>query len=141
MLCIKRIILLLFYLFTVNVLAKEFQATVLIQESSINKVILYETKEKINYDNNKINKKIKYKKILEQMIKKIIFIEQKYKNKEISFMTNIYDDKKNIWTITITTNNKGNSVSYFISKQSNKIINGWINRDNKDIFGFRLLNF
>ncbi len=140
----KKTILFMFVIATlisINLTAQQsFEATIKIQETNLNGTITYNEEKKIKF-NKKIIENIKYKNILNIILNKINISEQQYIGKDLFLVESINDLDDNIWTITIRVINKDISVTHFISKQNNKIINGWINRDNKDIFGLRLFNY
>lgn len=56
-------------------------------------------------------------------------------------MDTIIDNDAKEWTVSINVVDKNSSVTQFISKKDDLIINGWINRNNKDIFGLKIFNF
>jgi hypothetical protein len=132
----------LYLLLINNLIAKQsFEATVKIEEINLNGIIKYSEKKDILFIDNKIKQNIKYKEILKVILKKINSAEKRYTKEDLFLINTIYDKYGNIWTVSITVTSKDISVSHFVSKQKSKTINGWINRDNKDIFGLRLFNF
>jgi hypothetical protein len=126
----------------INLTAQQFfEAIIKIKETNLNGNIIYNEEKKILFNNNKIKENIKYKNILKLILNKVYISEQKYIGEDLFLIETVNDLDDNVWTVTITVTDKDVSISHFISKQKNKNINGWINRDNKDIFTFRLFNF
>jgi hypothetical protein len=135
----KLFLLILFFIN--NLIAQEsFSSIVKIKETNNNGIVLYEKEKNILFNNNKIKEDIKYKKVLKVILKRINVSEKQYIGENLFLIYSINDEHENIWTLTVTVKSKDISISHFISKHNNKIINGWINRDNKDLFGLRLFN-
>ena len=136
------IILVTSSLFFLNLEAGDsFEARILIKETMQNGEVIYEINENIDFSNNSLNKKVKNEKMIEKIIKRIIVLEAKYKDTDLFFVESLEDDKKNIWTISAEVTSNDTSVTQFVAKVDDKIISGWINRNNKDIFGLRIFNF
>lgn len=138
---IRYLFLLLFLNQTILFASDSFEMEITIQETSIEGIEKFKNTYNVNLSKNKINKNIKYKIQLTQIAKKILQFEQRYDNENLYFLDEFKDSKGNIWTISSNIKSNDVSVTHFISKQTDKIIDGWINRDNKDIFGFRIFNF
>ncbi len=137
-----KLLLIITSLFLViNLYAKSFEALIEIKEIDNNKIILLEKKEKIIFENNMLNKDLKYNKALSLILNKIISLEKSYKDSDLYIVESLKDEKGKTWTISSTITSNDISVTQFISSQEEKIISGWINRNNKDIFGLRIFNF
>jgi len=140
-LSLHHFFLLLFLSQTILYANDSFEMEITIQETSIDGIEKFKNTYHVNLSRNKINKNIKYKIQLTQIAKRILQFEQQYDGKNLYFLDEFKDSKDNIWTISSNIKSNDISVTHFISKQSDKIIDGWINRDNKDIFGLRIFNF
>lgn len=134
---LKRVLFLI--LFSIVTLNASDSFKMILKESDLKGKITYEEKYDLSLD--KINSEVKYNKILKEIVLKILAYEKEYVDSELFFVKSIYDEKGNEWTISITVVDKDSSISQFICKQGNIIINGWINRNNRDIFGLKILNF
>jgi len=130
---------LVFLSFNINA-NDSFEATVLIKETANDGKVIYKNKENIVFSNESLNKKIKYSEELKEIIKRVIIFEAKYKDEDLYFV-DTFEDKNNIWTISINVMSNDTSVTHFVVKYSDITVNGWINRNNKDIFGLRIFNF
>ncbi len=136
----KKLIIIM--LFMSSLIAKQsFEATIKIEVTNSSNTSIYSKEKDVILINNKINSEIKHKAILEQILTKISILEVEYKGEDLFLLNTINDKFGNKWTINTTVTSKDTSMSHFISKQNEKTINGWVNRDNKDIFGLRLFNF
>ena len=120
---------------------QSFDSILKIKETSKNGEILFKEDRKISLKNEKIVGLTKYNNILTEIITEIKISEKKYLNKELYSIKNLKDSFGNDWTISITITNNDESVTSFISVQDGNTIEGWINRNNKDLFGFRVFNF
>ena len=120
---------------------QSFDSILKIKETSKNGEILFKEDRKISLKNEKIVGLTKYNNILTEIITEIKLSEKKYLNKELYSIKNLKDSFGNDWTISITITNNDESVTSFISVQDGNTIEGWINRNNKDLFGFRVFNF
>lgn len=134
---LKRVLFLI--LFSIVTLNASDSFKMILKESDLKGKITYEEKYDLSLD--KINSEVKYNKILKEVVLKILAYEKEYVDSELFFVKSIYDEKGNEWTMSITVVDKDSSISQFICKQDNIIINGWINRNNRDIFGLKILNF
>lgn len=132
----RVLFLILFSIVTLNA-GDSFK--MILKESDLTGKITYE--EKYDLSLEKINNEVKHNKILKEIVLKILAYEKEYVDRELFFVKSIYDEKGNEWTISITVVDKDSSISQFICKQGDIIINGWINRNNRDIFGLKILNF
>ena len=130
---------LVFLSFNINA-NDSFEATVLIKETANDGKVIYKNKENIVFSNGSLNKKIKYSEELKEIIKRVIIFEAKYKDEDLYFV-DTFEDKNNIWTMSINVMSNDISVTHFVVKYSDITVNGWINRNNKDIFGLRIFNF
>ncbi len=127
-------------LFVLN--AKQNEKFILIlKESNINGKVIYNLKEKLSLEELEINHSLKHTYTLQRIVEKIFNHEDEYINEELFFVDTIIDDKGKEWTLSVNVLDKNSSVSQFITKEDNLIINGWINRNNKDIFGLKIFNF
>lgn len=107
-----------------------------------NKVVLYELNGiSVKLKNNKLNKEVKYHDILVKSLYFIKDLEKQYKNKEIYQIKTIIDSNNHEWTFSIRVTSKDTSVTHFILFKKDTTVEGWINRNNKDLFGLRILNF
>lgn len=134
---LKRVLFLI--LFSIVTLNASDSFKMILKESDLKGKITYEEKYDLSLD--KINSEVKYNKILKEIVLKILAYEKEYVDSELFFVKSIYDEQGNEWTISITVVDKDSSISQFICKQGDIIINGWINRNNRDIFGLKILNF
>lgn len=138
----KNILIIFTIIFCINTFASDsFEANLLLKETSKEGTIISTLKEKINFSNNKIDKNIKYNNILKKLIQKVIIFENKYEDEALFFVESIEDENKKAWTISTNVMSSDTSVSQFIVVYDDKIISGWINRNNKDFFGMRIFNF
>jgi len=127
-------------LFILN--AKQGEKFILIlKESNINGKILYKLKDKLSLNQLEINDSLKHNYMLQRIVEKIFDHEDEYADEELFFVDTIIDKDGNEWTLSVNVLDDNSSVSQFISKKDNLIINGWINRNNKDIFGLKIFNF
>lgn len=112
-----------------------------IKESNLDNKTLSTYKDKISFNNLEINKEFKYKDIVEKILEIALNYEEEYLKEELYFVENVYDSDGNEWTISVTVTDKNSSITNFTAKFDDLIINGWINRNEKDIFGTKVLNF
>lgn len=133
---------LLMFLISLSANASEsFEAKLLLKESTKEGNTLFKLEENIIYSNHKLNKNVKYNTMIKKLVEKVIFFESKYKNEALFFVESIEDKNKKLWTISTNVISNDTSVSQFTVSYDNKIVSGWINRNNKDIFGLRIFNF
>lgn len=127
--------------FIVNLYANSFEAIIQIKEVNNEKIILFEKKEKIYFEKNILDKDLKYNEALSLILSKIMILEKNYINEDLYIVESLKDSEGITWTISSTITSKDVSVTQFISYQENRTISGWINRNNKDLFGLRIFNF
>ena len=137
----KILMIIISLFFIINLQARGFEAIVEIEEKNNQELVVFKKKEKIIFENNSLNKDLKYNEALSLLLNKIMILEKKYKDEDLYIVESIKDAKGETWTISSTITNNDVSVTQFISSQEKKTISGWINRNNKDIFGLRILNF
>lgn len=122
--------------------AKENEKFILIlKESNIDGKILYEKKEKLSFNELEVRTDLKHSYILQRIVEKVLDHEDEFIDEELFFVDTIIDNDAKEWTVSINVVDKNSSVTQFISKKDDLIINGWINRNNKDIFGLKIFNF
>jgi hypothetical protein len=149
---VKSIIKVLFIIFafyfsllSLNALitSNSFEFVLSLKEQDRNNITLYEEKNLSMYLNDKgnLSKEIKYNDIIVKILGKIKTYELTYKGLEIYQVLTLIDSNNQKWTYSITVNGENQSVTHIISSQDQKIIEGWINRKNKDLFGLRIFNF
>ncbi|TLP39132.1 hypothetical protein [Arcobacter arenosus] len=127
-------------LFILN--AKQGEKFILIlKESNINGKVLYKLKDKLSLNELEINNSLKRNYMLQRILEKIFDHEDEYTDEELFFVDTLIDKDGNEWTLSVNVLDNNSSVSQFISKKDDLIINGWINRNNKDIFGLKIFNF
>ena len=127
--------------FMINLYAKSFEAIIEIKEVNNKKITLYEKKEKVIFENNLLNKDLKYNKVLSLILDRIVILEKSFIDTDLYIVESLIDEEGTRWTISSTITAKDVSVTQFISSQDEITISGWINRNNKDILGLRILNF
>lgn len=139
----KKFFLALFFLvFYVSLEASQSGSfRLVIKESNLDNKTLSTYKDKISFNNLEINKEFKYKDIVEKILEIAVNYEEEYLKEELYFVENVYDSDGNEWTISVTVTDKNSSITNFTAKFDDLIINGWINRNEKDIFGTKVLNF
>lgn len=136
---IKLVSLLFFVLFAIVIYAESsFSATLIIKETDKTGRIIYQKEEKIEDFYSFTDKK--YKDDLSEVLKIIKSLENKYVDEKLYFVKS-YDGNFAKWTISSNILTKDTSVSHFISEGDEITVSGWVNRNNKDIFGFRIFNF
>lgn len=141
----KLVVLLIVFGFIVTnylIANQMFESTLSIKVVDNKGNIIYR-KDKLNLYllNDTIIEDIKYKNILTNMLLIIKNIEENLSDKNDLIVKTLNDSEGNDWIITVVVKEKDTTVSHFISKQDNYTIEGWINRDNKDLFGMRVFNF
>lgn len=141
----KLTIFLLFIIGVISmskVLANDnFEAIVTIRETTLDNKLLTTEKYNILLKNNTIDKNLKYKSVFEKIMTRIKHFENKYDGEDLFFVEMVKETDNKEWTISIEVKDSDISVTHFISKYDDKIIDGWINRNNTDIFGLRIFNF
>ena len=138
----NKLLAIFFSLFFIsNLYAKNFEAVIQIEEVNNQKITIYNKKEKVIFSKNLLNKDLKYNKALALVLNRIMTLEQGYKDKELYEVESFKDENGLTWTISCTVTAKDESVTQFISSQDKKTISGWVNRNNKDIFGLRIFNY
>ena len=137
----KLLLIITSLFFIINLYAKGFEAIIEIKEVNNKKIALYEKKEKVVFENNSLNKDLKYNNALSLILDRVMILEKSYKNTDLYIVESVIDGEGMRWTISSTITSKDISVTQFISSQDDITISGWINRNNKDIFGLRILNF
>lgn len=106
-----------------------------------NKIIHEIKNEYIDFIDNNLNKKIKFEKVISKSLPIIQKLELEYKDEELFEINTLKDALDNTWTFSTRVLSDDTSVTHFVSLQADQTIEGWINRNNKDIFGLRILNF
>lgn len=139
----KKFFLALFFLvFYVSLEASQSGSfRLMIKELNSDNKLLYSYKDKISFNNLEISKEFKYKDIVEKILEIAVNYEEEYLKEELYFVENVYDSDGHEWTISVTVTDKNSSVTSFTAKYNDLVISGWINRNEKDIFGTKVLNF
>lgn len=125
-----------------NLIGKQsFESKLKIIETKVDGNVVYDEKSAITFKNGSIQNDIKYKNFINKLFINILENEKKFNGKELYYVDSLKDSSNNLWTVTTTVTNKDESVTHAISKQNQKIIEIWINRNDKDIFGLKIFNF
>ena len=79
----KLLLIIISLFFMINLYAKGFEALIEIKEINNQKITLFEKKEKIVFENNILNKNLKYNKVLSLILQKIMLLEKSYKDSDL----------------------------------------------------------
>lgn len=142
--CKYLILVFLLLSFTNKVVAQDFEVRLRYQEKTLDGKIIKQinnTNVIYNLENNALDTHIPYKQLFIYILSIIIEKEKNFDPDNTFFIENILDQGNHTWTFSITLKDNSSSITHFISHTNNKTIEGWINHDNKDLFGLNLFNF